>query len=249
MKYKIGDKVRVREDLKIDDKYGGCLFARGMKRFKGKEVTITNTLDNYNRYLIEGYKWTDEMFEDVESGVLMKFKIGDKVRVRDDLEVGQVYDGCEFVIEMEEFRGKIMTIEKAYCSSYHLHGGGTWHFNDEMLEDVESGVMIKIYVDGNIVAAQKDDKVGVARCSPGDEFDIFVGAKLAIERLEEKCKPYGWLTYGIGYYYPSLTRKTLYDNLKYNGDEFDERLKNRGLIFRTREEAVEMAKKMLAVLK
>ena len=66
----------------------------------------------------------------------MKYKVGDKVRVRKDLEVEQVYGNCDFIKEMKEFRGKIMTVEKAYYSSYHLHGGGTWHWSDEMLEDV-----------------------------------------------------------------------------------------------------------------
>lgn len=46
---------------------------------------------------------------------------------------------------------------------------------------------IEIIVNGNKVIAKKDGKVGVAKCSPEDEFDIFTGVRLAIDRLEEKC--------------------------------------------------------------
>ena len=180
----------------------------------------------------------------------MKYNVGDTVMVRDNLEVGEVYGDCEFVKEMQEFRGKIMAIEKTYDYSYHLHGGGTWHFTDEMLDDVESGVMmIKIYQDGNKIIAKKDGKFGIAKCSPEDEFDIFTGAKLAIERLEKKCRPYGWLKLDVEYYYPNLSYFRLYDSKYWQGDELDEKRKERGLVFKTKEEAIEAAKKMLEVLK
>jgi hypothetical protein len=187
------------------------------------------------------------MLEEVDE---MKYKVGDKVRVRDDLEVGQVYGDCEFIMEMKGFSGKIMTIEKAYCSSYRLHGGGTWHFTDEMLEDVESGVMmIKIYQDGNKVIAKKEGKFGVARCSPDDKFDFFTGAKLALDRLEEKCKPYAWLKDRMTYYYPAPYRDILCNYEMYQNTEFDKRMISRGLVYKTKEEAIEAAEKMLAVLK
>lgn len=45
--------------------------------------------------------------------------------------------------------------------------------------------VINIYSDGKKVKAVRDDgKIGVARCSPEDEFDLSVGAKLAIDRLD-----------------------------------------------------------------
>lgn len=45
--------------------------------------------------------------------------------------------------------------------------------------------MITIYSDGKTVrAVGKDGSTGVARCSPEDEFDLSVGAKLAIDRLD-----------------------------------------------------------------
>lgn len=176
----------------------------------------------------------------------MKYKVGDRVKVRKDLEVGQVYGDCDFIEEMKEFRGKIMTVEKVYYSSYYLHGGGTWHWSEEMLEDVES---INILVRGNKVIAKKGDKIGIAKCSPKDEFDFFIGAKLALDRLEKECKPYAWLTLGEKYYYPSLNKDEMYDYAIYNNCFYDEILIKHGVVFKTKEEAVTVAKKMLEVVK
>lgn len=50
---------------------------------------------------------------------------------------------------------------------------------------MEPTAEIIIYSDGKKVKAVRNDgKIGVARCSPEDEFDLSVGAKLAIDRLD-----------------------------------------------------------------
>ena len=181
----------------------------------------------------------------------MKYKVGDKVRVRKKLESGNEYDGVVASKGMIQYRGKITTISRILPDrTYFLEEGEKYYWTDEMLEDVESGVMmIKVYVDGNKVIAKKDGKVGIARCSPDDKFDIFIGAKLALERLEEQCKPYAWLRYSEPYYIPSVSEEGLCRTRYYNNDAIDDRMKERGLVFKTEEEAIEAAKKMLAVLK
>ncbi len=43
MEYKVGDKVRVRSDLVVNEEYGGETFEKPMERFSGKIVTISAT--------------------------------------------------------------------------------------------------------------------------------------------------------------------------------------------------------------
>ena len=66
MKYKVGDKVRVRKDLVCGKQYGE-LFARdSMCNICGETVTIDTVCDRFYRIVEYGYCWTDEMFEPVE---------------------------------------------------------------------------------------------------------------------------------------------------------------------------------------
>ena len=64
MKYEVGDKVRVREDLAADNWYGNEIVVSGMTCFKRKIVTISKV--RYDKYEIEEdnkiWNWTDEMF-------------------------------------------------------------------------------------------------------------------------------------------------------------------------------------------
>ncbi len=71
-----------------------------------------------------------------------KFKVGDRVRIRYDLSVGNI-DGLFFNPGMNDFRGKEFMIVSRYSDvpgvedSYCLEGVERWSFNDEMLEAVE----------------------------------------------------------------------------------------------------------------
>lgn len=62
MKYKVGDKVKVREDLKVGRYYSGVYFNEEMAKLKGKVVEIKDVY-SISYYIKEcGYFWTDEMF-------------------------------------------------------------------------------------------------------------------------------------------------------------------------------------------
>lgn len=72
MKYKVGDKVRVRENLSAWKEYdNGCYVTPSMTVFLGKTVTIHKVCEDINRYTIEedygAWNWTDSMFEPLES--------------------------------------------------------------------------------------------------------------------------------------------------------------------------------------
>lgn len=81
MKYKVGDKVRVRQWDDMAKEFGfsgctksnidilGCLFTNNMKKFCGSVVTISNIASDNSRYLIkeddQNWYWTDDMFENM----------------------------------------------------------------------------------------------------------------------------------------------------------------------------------------
>ena len=108
---------------------------------------------------------------------------------------------------------------------------------------------VTITVIENKVIAYCDSKMGVARCHPDDAFDFYIGAKLALERLEEAEKPYAWLKAGMTYYFPTPAANSLCNANIYTADDWDKRIMERGIAFQTKEEAIACAKKMLAVVK
>lgn len=69
MKHKVGDVVKVRDDLKSKVEYGGIEFLNSyMNKYLGKEVTIEILHKDYYEIEEDGNLccWTDEMFEDNE---------------------------------------------------------------------------------------------------------------------------------------------------------------------------------------
>ena len=75
MKYKVGDKVRVRSDMEVDKYYGGFRINSIMALKKGLETTVTEVDDNECYRLKDvSFNWTDEMLEPLET-----FNVGDVV--------------------------------------------------------------------------------------------------------------------------------------------------------------------------
>ena len=82
MKYKVGDKVRIRRDLKTLEVYGGQLFIEQMEKYKGMPVTISEVFSDtyYIKEDEENWCWTDEMFEagnelTAEEAIRLMFKM------------------------------------------------------------------------------------------------------------------------------------------------------------------------------
>ena len=130
MKYKVGDKVRVREDLIAGELYGKDIFASEMISFKGQTVTIKKIQNN--KYLIEedleDWYWTEEMFLPVT-----KYNIGDKVIVKDDLIEYEKYKDVSFVPAMSPFKGKIVTIYDTTDRDYKIEEDSKrYHWTDDM---------------------------------------------------------------------------------------------------------------------
>ena len=126
-KFKVGDKVRIKEDLKAYFKYNGCCFVFGMEKYKGKTAVIKNdhitayfngnvktqNANNY-RYKLDidnGYwYWSSSMLEKVED------KKHFKSLPRDFTGTIKIENGfiTEIVKEKKEILDKV---EKEYLSA------------------------------------------------------------------------------------------------------------------------------------
>ncbi len=65
----------------------------------------------------------------------MKYKVGDVVKVRSDLNCDTTYNDIYFLEEMLKFKGKVVHIAEIFEDSYHIFEDNRRLFwNDEMLE-------------------------------------------------------------------------------------------------------------------
>lgn len=67
-KFKAGEEVRIRGDLKNGRLYGGAWFGPGMKKWKGKVVRVIKVLDLAGLYKLdaENWEWSDAMLDRVK---------------------------------------------------------------------------------------------------------------------------------------------------------------------------------------
>lgn len=90
----------------------------------------------------------------------MKFKVGDKVRVREDLERGFLYGewGCN--AKMISFKGKELTVEKVYDEFYEVKEND-WFWSNEMLEEVKKEAQQKTFRE--VIADIKEGEIWESR--------------------------------------------------------------------------------------
>ena len=76
-KFEIGDRVKLRDDLKVGRDYGGITFLRDMKDLQGKELIIDNISRQGNYILKEGrFYYSEKMLEKVnDTDDLLEFAL------------------------------------------------------------------------------------------------------------------------------------------------------------------------------
>jgi len=73
MKFKIGDKVKLRDGLEVGEKYGGIMLTRSMSRHVGETLEIEIIADGVRYYLKESYlPFSEEMLEPIVDDPLAK---------------------------------------------------------------------------------------------------------------------------------------------------------------------------------
>lgn len=104
---KVNDIVRVREDLQ-EGACGNNTVVDQMLHYRGDYGYIVDVTDNdfiFCDFDGEMWAWNKEMLELVPG-----FKMGGKVRIKNDLKVNATYGDVDVVVEMSVYFGKEATI-------------------------------------------------------------------------------------------------------------------------------------------
>lgn len=124
----------------------------------------------------------------------MKYKVGDRVRIKTEL-ADRTSSGTCLNPKMRKWEGKVMTIESVGDSTYRmledvgeLRPGVGWFWGDDWIEGLADNFKIVITTKGDSVLARLYEGKKVleetkATCSKDDKFDFATGAQLAFGRL------------------------------------------------------------------
>lgn len=112
MKYKVGDKVRVRRDLEENKKYGGWDALEDMVKMRGEIVTIKRVRSSAYELEEKGLMWTDEMFEGlVEEELIAELTAEEAIKLKSEMcGKGDYCSKCKFSLSNNT--------EGVYCDEF-----------------------------------------------------------------------------------------------------------------------------------
>lgn len=103
----------------------------------------------------------------------MKYKIGDRVKVREDLIFGEFCndDDCDFALGRNKYRGKIVTILKILGSYYIIkEDNGMWSWSEDMFEGLaEENIPKKEFI-----LTQEFINNGAIHCNTKEEYNNMI---------------------------------------------------------------------------
>ena len=115
MKYKVGDKVRVKKDLEPGNFYGRAYYSSDMNKFKAMECVVTNIYDGTYNINNSEYGFTDEMLEPVDD--LLEYaleKLGmSKEELEDEMRIDK--EDMAKAIEIVRLNNEVET----YCNLFN----------------------------------------------------------------------------------------------------------------------------------
>ena len=118
---------------------------------------------------------------------MMKFKIGDKVRVKESVSWGDTRGGIEFIYDMEKYIGKIICVEDADWEDNSYLYDGYW-FCEEWLEEVEDKILFAKVKPDAIIPTKREEDAGF------DIYSLFDEESIVINPHETKMIPTGLAT-------------------------------------------------------
>ena len=115
MKYKIGDKVKVRKDLEPGNFYGRVYYSSDMNKFKAMECVVTNIYDGTYNINNSEYGFTDEMLEPVDD--LLEYALEKLGMTKEELEDEMRIDKEDMAkaIEIVRLNNEVET----YCNLFN----------------------------------------------------------------------------------------------------------------------------------
>ena len=115
MKYKIGDKVRVRKDLEPGNFYGRAYYSSDMNKFKAMECVVTNIYDGTYNINNSEYGFTEEMLEPVDD--LLEYALEKLGMTKEELEDEMRIDKEDMAkaIEIVRLNNEVET----YCNLFN----------------------------------------------------------------------------------------------------------------------------------
>lgn len=173
MRYKVGDKVRVRGDLEVGKDYGCQIVLNSMAINRGKIVTIYDVRGGYYSIVEDNYNWTDEMFEPVEEELTAE----EAIKVLGDM--------CASDCKVCKLGKLVKESRYSFCSSYRReHPDKVVEILKQYKKDHEKK---EIEVEFACVVRVIEDTGKVKRCVY--EEDVTEVKEEAMKRvLEEYCK-------------------------------------------------------------
>ena len=119
-KFKVGDKVRLRDGLEVGKEYGEVRFLSGMEDLKGKELTIYYISEDGDYTFDEAnYYCSEEMLEKVFSdGDLLEFALGKLNIAKEELEkeLREEYEKNKIDKQVVEHMKKRYNDLESHCS-------------------------------------------------------------------------------------------------------------------------------------
>ena len=124
----------------------------------------------------------------------MRFKVGDKVKIKNFLVVGKDYGNETFIGEMEKYEGEVGIIKNIIINEkgikYQLlinnnQESFDWFWSDEMLETYSElkEKEIKIFTSNKITTVLlKGDRKGISKWNGKDKYDEKIGILIATAR-------------------------------------------------------------------
>jgi len=168
MKFKVGDRVRVRRDLVPGKRYGNILFQSGMD--KPEEQNIIFIDDRDRTYVTdEGYWMSEEMLEPIYGNAK---NLISRTKIKDTTSKVHIHEIAEhpYAAVVKEPNGSIIEVQeiKSKKQSYKV-----------------------IYNGLCTIVILSDGSKGIAKCNPNDRYIRQIGHDIAhkrarIKRLEKE---------------------------------------------------------------